>query len=155
MAIRVFLNTWTERTEGGTLHIIDPIADYLNNVSLSDPQAVFIHLHSRISAGNGNRPDKAFLVTVGSGNLTSTEWDTLGSLTGVRAVPPAAFDRTIASLNNPTKNNIRNGLTSLGIPTSTLDSAATVGGFLRNVLEYLGGETQDFGSWESLLSEWA
>ena len=155
MAIRVFINVWSEQQDGSTLYIKDPIAEYLNNVSLSDPGAVFVHKHSRISAGNGNRPDKAFCVTVGRGNLTAGEWATLAALPGVRMVPPGSFNKTISSLNNPTKNKIYTALDALAIPRTTLDSAATVGGFLRNVLEFLGGDDRDFGPWESLTAEWA
>lgn len=32
MAIRVFINQWTEQEDGGLLYIKDPIDDYLANI---------------------------------------------------------------------------------------------------------------------------
>lgn len=154
MAIRVFLNQWTEVPLGdGRVYIKDPIDEYLTNVSLSDPLTFMQNFHG--SFGLTNRPDRVYLLKVIQGNLTDAEWATLAALPGVRAVPPGAFDKTISSINNPTKNKIYAVLDSLGIPRSVFDSAPTVGSFLRNVLTELNGGAVSFGPLELASAEWA
>lgn len=152
MAIRVFINQWTEQASGGLLYIKDPIDDYLADVSLSAP-VVSVNFHAKIALSK--RPDRVYLVKAMRGNLTDAEWTTLGGIPGVIAVPPGRFDDPVSSFNNPTKNKIYTALDSMGIPRSTFDSASSIGGFLRNLLTELGGADSGFGTWELNAAEWA
>lgn len=152
MAIRVFLNQWTEQASGGLLYIKDPIDDYLADVSLSAP-VESVNFHAKIALSK--RPDRVYLVKVMRGNLTAAEWTSLAALPGVVMLPPGRFDDPISSFNNPTKNKIYTALDGLGIPRTTLDSAASIGGFLRNVLTELDGSDSGFGAWELNAAEWA
>jgi len=152
MAIRVFVNRWTEQEDGGILYIKDPIDDYLADISLSEP-VVGINYYARISLNK--RPDRVYLIKVMRGNLTETEWTELGNLTGVRAIPPFRFDKLTSTINTSTKNKIYQALDALGIPRTTFDSAATMGGFLRNMLTELGGDSTGYGSYELEPAEWA
>ena len=151
MAIRVFINQWTEQQDGDLLYIKDPIDDYLNDVSLSAPVVSQNHF-ARIALNR--RPDRLYLIKVMRGNLADAEWATLGNLQGVRMVPPGKFDDPISSIRNPVKNQIYTALDSMGIPRTTFDSAATIGGFLRNLLTELGGDATGFGAWELDAAEW-
>lgn len=152
MSIRVFLMPWSETVVSGGIDISNPISDYLANVSLSAP-VVSIDFYARRSLNT--RPDKAYLVKVMRGNVQAAEWDALDALPGVQMLPPGAFDKTVASLNNPTRNRIYTALDGMGVPRSTLDSAATIGGFLRNVLAELDPANVGFGAWELEAAEWA
>lgn len=152
MAIRVFINRWAEQQDSGLLYIKDPIDDYLNNVVLSAP-VVSMNYHARIALNK--RPDRVYLIKVMRGNLTEAEWATLGGLPGAAMVPPGRFDDSIGTINNQIKNKIYAALDSMGIPRTTFDSAATIGGFLRNLLTELGGDAGGFGSWELEAPEWA
>ena len=154
MAVRAFLCPWTEQAlPGGGLHIRNPISDYFENVSLSDASAVFNYFYARMSAAR--RPDKLYMITAIRGNLTSAEWTAIDAIAGVHMMPPGAFDKNVSSLNSPTRNKIYTALDSLGVPRTALDSAATVGGFLRNVLAELDPGNVSFGAWEMLPAEWA
>lgn len=152
MAIRVFFNRWAEEASGGLLYIKDPIDEYLANVSLSAP-VESINFHARIALNK--RPDRVYLVKAMRGNLTTAEWDSLAAVPGVLMVPPGRFDDPVSSLKNPVKTKIYAALDNLGIPRSTFDSAASIGGFLRNVLLELNGADSGFGAWESDPAEWA
>jgi hypothetical protein len=152
MAIRVFINRWAEQQDGDTLYIKDPIDDYLNDISLSAP-VESTNYYARISLNR--RPDRVYLIKVMRGDLTQAEWDSLGALTGVRAVPAFRFDKLTSTVNTSTKNKIYQVLDALGIPRTTFDSSATFGGFLRNVLKELDETQESFGTIETLPEEWA
>ena len=153
MAIRVFINQWTEQDVGnGSLHIKDPIDDYLNSTSLSAP-VVSMNYFAPIALNN--RPQRVYLIKVMRGNLATTEWDTLDALPGVIMVPPGRFDDPISTVKTPVRNNIYAALDSLAIPRTTFDSAATIGEFLRNLLTDLGADATGFGEWELEAAEWA
>lgn len=152
MAIRVFLCTWTEQLSGGLVYIANPIDDYLANISLSADIEGPTYYGKRALT---NRPDKAFCIKVMRGNLLATEWDVLAALPGVRMVPPGAFDKLTSSLNNPARNKIYTVLDALGVPRSVFDSAATIGGFFRNLLIDLNNSETGFGPWELAAAEWA
>lgn len=152
MAIRVFINQWTEQESGGLVHISDPIDAYLANVSLSaDVESV--NYYARISLNK--RPDRLYLIKAMRGNLTAAEWAALDDLPGVLMVPPGKFDDPISSIKNAVKTKIYAALDSMGIPRTTFDSAATIGGFLRNMLAELGGADTSFGAYELDAAEWA
>lgn len=153
MAIRVFVNRWTESPSGSNIQITDPIDAYLNNVSLSDPAFWAQNFISRTSLNK--RPDKLYLIKVASGNLTDAEWATLGGLAGVIAVPPGRFDDPISTVKNPVKTKIYSFLDANGIPRTVFDSAATIGGFLRNMLIEVGSGDTSFGQLELMPAEWA
>ena len=152
MAIRVFINRWVEEPQGDLLYIKDPIDTYLNDISLSAP-VVSRNYYARISLNK--RPDRVYLVKVMRGNLTQAEWDSLGALSDVRAVPAFRFDKLTSTINTATKNKIYQALDALGIPRTTFDSSATFGGFLRNVLAEMDGGDTDFGTAELAPEEWA
>lgn len=152
MAIRIFINQWTEQQDGGLLYIKDPIDDYLNNVSLSAP-VESANYYARLSLNK--KPDRAYLIKAMRGNLTEAEWTTLDNLPGVIMVPPGRFDDPISTVKNPVKTKIYTALDGMGIPRTVFDSAATIGGFFRNLLTELGGSSTGFGSWELLPAEWA
>jgi len=153
MTIRVFINTWTEQAlPDGGLYIKDPIDTYLNDISLSAP-VVGMNYYARISLNK--RPDRVYLIKAMRGNITEAEWTTLDNLPGVIMVPPGKFDDPIGSVKNPVKTKIYTALDSMGIPRTVFDSAATIGGFLRNMLAELGGEDNSFGAWELDPAEWA
>lgn len=152
MAIRVFLNKWAESPNGSNIQIKDPIDEYLNSVSLSAP-VVSLNHYAKMSLSN--RPDRAYNIKVMRGDLTAAEWATLGGLAGVIAVPPGRFDDAISTIKTPVKTKIYSALDGLGIPRSAFDSAATIGGFIRNMLTELGGQQSGFGQWELLPAEWA
>lgn len=152
MAIRVFINRWAEQQDGDTLYISDPIDEYLNNVSLSAP-VESQNYYARISLDR--RPDRVYLIKVMRGNLAQSEWDSLNALTGVRMVPAFRFDKTIASISATNRQKIGAILNTLGIPSTTLSSAATFGGFLRNVLHELDDSAEGFGAIETQPAEWS
>ena len=152
MAIRVFLNRWVEEPQGDQLYIKDPIDDYLANISLSAP-VDSSNFYARIALSK--RPDRVYLIKVMRGDLTLAEWDSLGALTGVRAVPAFRVDKLTSTVNTSTKNKIYQVLDQLGIPRTTFDSSATFGGFLRNVLKELDETAEGFGVIETLPEEWA
>lgn len=153
MAIRVFINQWTEFPSGGLVHIKDPIDAYLADVSLSAP-VVGQNFHANISPGT-KRPDRAYLVKVMRGDLAAAEWDMLAGLPDVRMVPPKVLGTLVSALNTPARNAIYAVIDPLGIPRTTLTAAATLGDFLHNVLAELGSGYASFGTWELLDAEWA
>ena len=152
MAIRVFLNRWTEQQDGDLLYIKDPIDDYLNDVSLSAP-VVSMNCYARIALSK--RPDRVYLIKVMRGNLQEAEWTELGNLTGVKAVPPFRFNAPTTNVSTSMRNRIFQALDALGIPRTTFTSAPTIGNFLRNLLTELDGGARDFGSMELEVDEWA
>lgn len=152
MAIRVFVNKWIEESSGGLIYIKDPIDDYLADISLSAP-VESANYYARIALNK--RPDRMYLIKIMRGNLAQAEWDSLGELTGVRAVPAFRFDKLTSTINTSTKNKIYQVLDALGIPRTTFYSSATFGGFLRNVLKELDETADGFGVIETLPEEWA
>ena len=152
MAIRVFINRWNERQDGDLLYINDPIDDYLNNISLSAP-VVSLNFYARISLNK--RPDRVYLIKAMRGNITDAEWTALDNLPDVIMVPPGRFDDPIGTVKTPVKTKIYTALDGMGIPRTVFDSAATIGGFLRNLLTELGGADTSFGAWELYPTEWA
>lgn len=153
MAIRVFFCPWSEQQTPEGLYIDNPIDAYLRDRTLSDPQTVGINYYARFSLAH--RPDKSYMVKVMRGNLQPAEWTALDDLPSVRMMPPGAFDKTTASLSNQVKNQIYQALDALGVPRTVFDSAATVGGFLRNVLAELDPSAVSFGAWELEPNKWA
>lgn len=152
MAIRVFLCQWTEQQTADGLDIDNPIDAYLRDRTLS-AQVVGANYYARIALTK--RPDKLYMLKAMRGDLTAAEWATLAGLPGVRMVPPGSFDKLTSSFNNPTRNQINTSLDALGVPRTAFTSAATVGGFLRNVLAELDSDNVSFGAWEKLPGEWA
>lgn len=152
MAIRVFACLWTEQQQGSTLYITNPIDDHLTDVSLSAP-VVGQNYYARLS--QAKRPDKLFMLKVMRGNLQPAEWDTLAALPNTQMVPAGAFDRTINSVPASIRNRVYQMLDALGVPRTVWTSAATVGGFLRNLLIELNSEQSGFGQWELDAAEWA
>ena len=152
MAIRVFINRWTEQQLEDGLYIKDPIDDYLDTVQLSAP-VVGMNYYAKISLNK--RPDRNYLIKVMRGNITESEWTSLDNLPGVIMIPPARFDDPISGVKNPVKTKIYAALDSMGIPRSVFDSAATIGGFIRNMLTELGGDASGFGAWELEPADWA
>ncbi len=152
MAIRVFINRWAEEQNGELLQINDPIDAYLRNVSLSAP-VVSQNYYAMI--GLNKRPNRVYLIKIMRGNLTQAEWDNLGTVSNVRAVPAFRFNKQTSTINTPIKNKIYQALDELGIPLTTFDSAATFGGFLRNVLKELDETRTGFGTLETAQEEWA
>lgn len=152
MAIRVFINQWAEQLAGELLYIKDPIDEHLMNASLSAPvESANFYAKPSLS----KRPDRLYLIKVMRGNLAEAEWTALDNLPGVIMVPPGRFDDPTSTIKNPAKAKIYSSLDSMGIPRTTLDSAATIGGFLRNLLTELSGNDTGFGAWELEAAEWA
>jgi hypothetical protein len=153
MAIRIFLNVWTEELlPDGGLYIKDPIDEALSNVSLSS-EVVSSNYYGRIS--NNNRPDKLFLIKIMKGNLANNEWDYINAIPRVKMLPPMPFNTPIASISTTLKNNILKVLDSLGIPRTVYTSSTTIGGALRNILAEMNSEATSFGSIENTPDEWA
>lgn len=152
MAIRVFLCLWSEEQNGDLLYIKDPIDEALNNTSLSAP-VVAMNYFARLSLAK--RPDRQYMIKVMRGNLTADEWTSIGGIAGVRAVPPFRFDKQTSSIASSTKTKIYQALDNLGIPRTTFDSSATMGGFLRNMLHELDDQQSGFGAMELAADEWA
>lgn len=152
MAIRIFLTQWTEQPAGDLIYIREPIAEALNDVSLSAPVQI---THFRARRAANARPDKGHYIVVVSGNLTAAEWDMLAGLPGVRMLPAARFDTQLASVPVKIRNQIYTALDALGIPRTTYTSATTVGGFLRNVQRDLSEEYSGFGQMEAQPADWA
>lgn len=153
MAIRVFINTWSEnQISQDRLRITDPIDEYLANISLSAP-VVSNNYYGKIALNK--RPDRSFLLKIMEGNLTDSEWNNLNALANVTMIPPHAFDLPITAVKNNIKNQIYAALDSLGISRTLFDSAATVGGFLRNVLIDLNDDEVGFGAYELTPESWA
>jgi len=151
MAIRIFLNVWTEEESGGLVQVKDPIDEALANISLSAPVDMRT-FHARRSLAN--RPDKLFLIKVIKGNLTSAEWTQIDSIPGVRMLPAFRFDMPISEVPTTIKNNIKTKLNALGVPREVFDGAATVGGFFRNVLTWLNDDYLGYGDIEMEPAEW-
>lgn len=154
MAIRVFLNLWTEQIlPNGQLYIEDPIDEYLTDISVSDPNFKGQNYYGRMSLNN--RPDKIFLLKICKGNLQPAEWDTLAALPGVKMVPPAPFDFPTASVPANIVAKVYKVLDALSIPRDTFDSSPTVGAFFRNLLKELDSNYQGFGDDELTPLDWA
>lgn len=152
MAIRVFLCPWSEQQTAEGLEIDNPIDAYLRDKPLSAP-AIGINYYARLS--QAHRPDKLYMLKAMRGNITAAEWTTLDDLPGVRMVPPGAFNKATSSIGNSVRNQIYQAMDALGVPRSVYDSAATLGGFLRNLLNELDPGVVSFGPWELEPNEWA
>jgi hypothetical protein len=153
MTIRAFLCQWTETaTPDGGLFIDNPIDTALNDVTLSAP-VVGVNFYARLSLAK--RPDRLYMLKIMRGNLTDAEWTFIDNIGGVQMLPAGSFDRATSTLNNPTKNRIYTALDSMGIARTVFDSAATIGGFLRNLTAELDPSRVGFGPWELLAAEWA
>ncbi len=152
MAIRVFLNVWTEQQNGNLAHIKEPIDAALANVALSAPVESSNYYGRRAL---NHRPDKLYLVKVMWGNLTAAEWDGINAIQGVKMLPPMPFNTPVSSIPNNLKNKIVSVLDGLGIPNTVYTSASTIGGALRNILAEMNSEDESFGDAELSPDEWA
>lgn len=153
MAIRAFLCRWTESQNGEFVAIENPIDQYLNDVSLSDPSVVGINFYARLS--QAKRPNRLYMLKIIRGNLTTQEWNSIGAITGVRMSPAFKFSTPVSAVPTNVRSAIRSALDSVGCPRSVYDSAPTVGAFLRNLTAELNPDRVGFGGWELSDDEWA
>lgn len=152
MAIRLFLNVWTEEQQGDILYIKDPIDEALANVSLSAP-VESTNYYGRISLNH--RPDKLYMVKVMRGNLTNAEWDQINAIPGVRMFPPMPFNTPVENIKPSLKTKLLNVFDAMGIPRTVYNSAPTVGNALRNILAEMNSQEESFGDAELAPDDWA
>jgi len=153
MAIRAFLITWSEEQQGNLIQIVEPIDEYLSNISLSAPVNAR-NFYAKRSQVNG-RPDKVFLLKVMDGEITDQEWSTLAALPDVNMIPPNHLDKALSTLSKPLENQIKKLMGDYSIPLDIYNNSPTIGALLRNVLAYVNDSYAGFGDLEERPADWA